>query len=202
MSKTKLFEELAQPDENGISRLVSVDEFVDKYSILKFGNGGDWVRRGSTLDKKYIIELTKDGIRISGVKLCGFKTGFTFNQAIRKDIRDYYKGGRCACCGTTRDLELDHKDGRKNDERVSDMSTQKKEDFQNLCKHENDLKRQICKECKATGKRFDGKNIPGNPISWTDGDENYNEEIGCKGCWWYDPEAFRKGCLNWIVNYL
>ena len=48
-------------------------QFVDKYSILRFGNGGDLVRRGSSLDKKYIIELTKDGIKISGVKLCGFK---------------------------------------------------------------------------------------------------------------------------------
>ena len=64
MSKTELFEELAQPNENGISRLVNIDEFIDKYSILKFGNGGDWVRKGSSLDKKYYIELIKNGIKI------------------------------------------------------------------------------------------------------------------------------------------
>lgn len=202
MSKARLFEELAQPDENGISRLVSVDEFIDKYSILRFGNGGDWVRRGSTLDKKYIIELTKIGIRISGVKLCGFKNKFTFNQAIRKDIRDYYKEKKCVCCGAKLDIEIDHKDGRKDNERVSNQETQLLSDFQPLCKHCNDLKRQICKECKATGKRFNGREIAGNPIDWTEGDENYNEEIGCKGCFWYDPEAFRKNCLIWIINYL
>lgn len=199
MSKTKLFEELAQPDENGFSRLVSVDEFVDKYSILKFGNGGDWVRRGSSLDKKYIIELTKDGIKISGVKLCGFKDGFTFNQTIRKDIREHYKNQPCVCCGATRDLELDHKDGRKNDERVSNKETQEILDFQPLCKHCNDLKRQICKECKATGKRFNATQIPGNPLSFYKGDENYTDDLGCNGCYWYDVVKYRTYCMMWAA---
>ena len=199
MTKTKLFEELAQPDKNGISRLVNINEFINKYSILKFGNGGDWVRRGSSLDKKYYIELTKDGIKIIGVKLCGFKKEKVFNQLIRKDIKDYYKGKRCVCCGAKLDIEIDHKDGRKDDERVSDQATQLLSDFQPLCKHCNDLKRQICKECKATNKRFDGKNIAGHSISFIEGDENYTKEIGCKGCFWFDPVEFRKR-IEEIIN--
>ena len=42
-------------------------------------------------------------------------------------------------------IEIDHKDGRKEDMRVSDKSTQRLEDFQPLCKAANDIKRQICK---------------------------------------------------------
>ena len=39
MTKTELFLELANPDENGCSRWVNVTEFVGKYADLKFGNG-------------------------------------------------------------------------------------------------------------------------------------------------------------------
>ena len=88
-------------------------------------------------------------------------------------------------------IEVDHKDGRKNDMRVSDQSTQRLEDFQPLCKAANDIKRQICKNCKQTDKRWDAKNIEGNPYSFYDGDENYTEEQGCVGCYQYDPVEYR-----------
>lgn len=39
-SKKELFLELAQPDKNGVSRWVSVREFVGKYQGLQLGNGG------------------------------------------------------------------------------------------------------------------------------------------------------------------
>ena len=58
-------------------------------------------------------------------------------------------------------IEVDHKDGRKKDMRVSDQSTQRLEDFQPLCKAANDIKRQICKNCKQTDKCWDAKNIEG-----------------------------------------
>ncbi|EJB48954.1 iceA1 [Helicobacter pylori Hp M2] len=44
-SKKELFLELAQPDENGVSRWVSVREFVGKYQGL-FGVGVPNSRRG------------------------------------------------------------------------------------------------------------------------------------------------------------
>ncbi len=42
-SKKELFLELTQPDENGVSRWVSVREFVGKYQGLQLGNGGELV---------------------------------------------------------------------------------------------------------------------------------------------------------------
>lgn len=88
-------------------------------------------------------------------------------------------------------IEVDHKDGRKNDMRVSDPSTQRLEDFQPLCKAANDIKRQICKNCKANDKRWDARNIDGNPYSFYKGDENYTDELGCVGCYQYDPVEYR-----------
>ena len=35
LTKIELFEKLAQPDENGVSRWVSVDEFVGEYQGLR-----------------------------------------------------------------------------------------------------------------------------------------------------------------------
>ncbi len=62
----------------------------------------------------------------------------------------------------TLNIEVDHKDGRKDDLRVSDSNAQTFDDFQALCKACNDKKRQICKKCKESGYRFDATKIPGN----------------------------------------
>lgn len=89
-------------------------------------------------------------------------------------------------------IEIDHKDGRKDDERISDITTQTLEDFQPLTKAANDSKRQICKHCKETNKRWNAKNLKGNPYEFYQGDENYTKELGCIGCYQYDPVAYRK----------
>lgn len=53
-SKTEIFLELAKPNENGISRWVSVSEFVGKYKTLALGNGGSWCRASSPLAKSIL----------------------------------------------------------------------------------------------------------------------------------------------------
>lgn len=95
-------------------------------------------------------------------------------------------------------IEIDHKDGRKNDDRVADIRSQRLEDFQPLCKAANDAKRQICKRCKQTNIRWDAKNIKGNPYSFYEGDEQYTEELGCRGCYQYDPVEYRKSSVRRI----
>ena len=67
----------------------------------------------------------------------------------------------------------------------------KNEDFQPLCKAANDLKRQACKECKASEKRWDAKNIAGNSVSYYKGGVEYASELGCVGCYLYDPVEYR-----------
>lgn len=201
MTKTELFLELAKPNENGESRWVMASEFEGKYKLLQLGNGGSWCRASSSLARNYLVEFDKTltpGNSIDAVRLNGFNNKRTFNQAIRTDIKDYYKDQRCVMLGVrgfseNTKIEIDHKDGRKDDWRVSAMETQRKEDFQPLCKAANDVKRQICKICKETDKRWDAKKIKGNPYSFYDGDEEYRGT--CVGCYQYDPVEYRKTCV-------
>lgn len=200
MTKTELFLKLANSNKDGISRWVKVTEFIGEYKHLQLGNGGSWCRSSSTLAKKYNVEFDKSissGNSIDAIRLNGFNRTKTFSQNIRSDIKDFYKNKNCVMLGIqgkseNTKIEIDHKDGRKDDWRVSDIKTQKFEDFQPLCKAANDAKRQICKKCKETDKRWDAKNIKGNPYSFYEGDENYTEKLGCVGCYQYDPVAYRK----------
>ena len=207
-SKFDLFLELAKPNSSGISRWVDVGEFVGVYKDLQLGNGGSWCRASSTLAKKYNVEFDKSktsGNSIDSIRLNGFNTQSVFNQSIRKDIRDFYKNKKCVMlgvCGKSENtkIEIDHKDGRKNDERISNPNTQELEDFQPLCKSANDIKRQICKRCKETNIRWSAKNILGNPYDFYRGDENYTDELGCVGCYQYDPVAYRKESVKKIAK--
>ncbi|GHT34120.1 hypothetical protein FACS189434_09730 [Bacteroidia bacterium] len=200
MTKNELFLALAKPNENGISRWVDISEFTGEYASLVFGNGADWARRDGQLAKKFNVEFDKNitkGNRVDRVRLNGFNTEESFNQNIRKDIKDTLKTQNCVMLGVNGNsanvkIEIDHKDGRKNDLEVSDKNTQKVEDFQPLCKAANDAKRQICKHCKKTAKRWNAKNIKGNPYPFYEGDEEYNIELGCVGCYQYDPVQYRK----------
>jgi len=200
MTQKELFLELAKPNEQGVSRWVLTTEFIDKYKKLQFGNGGSWCRRSSSLAKVYQIEVDTNitsGNSIDRIRLVGLNTNKHFNQNIRKNIKDFYKTQKCVMLGVNgisenTKIEIDHKDGRKNDHRISSSQSQEFSDFQPLSKAANDVKRQICKKCKETNKRWSAKNIKGNPYDFYIGDENYSEELGCKGCYQYDPVEYRK----------
>jgi hypothetical protein len=200
MTKKDLFIELASPNENGESRWVLSSEFVGKYKELKLGNGGSWCRTSSNLAKEYQIEFDKSiaqGNSIDRIRLIGFNDKKHFNQNIRKNIKEFYKTQNCVMLGVNGNsentkIEIDHKDGRKDDHRISSPQSQKLSDFQPLSKAANDIKRQICKRCKETNKRWSAKNIKGNPYDFYIGDENYSEELGCNGCYQYDPVEYRK----------
>jgi hypothetical protein len=200
-TQQELFLELASPNKDGISRWVNTSEFIGKYSTLELLNGLSWGRKSSTLAKRYILETDKSltsGNKIDRIRLNGFNTCHTSShtQSIRNDIKKEIAKQRCVILGTTRSCdhktEVDHKDGRKDDSRVMKTSTQKIDDFQPLSKPANDAKRQFCKECKETNLRYDAKKHMGYTVSFTKGDICYTDELGCIGCFWYDPIAFRK----------
>lgn len=208
MTKTELFLELAKPNKQGVSRWVYVNEFVGKYKELQLGNGGSWCRKSSSLAKKYLLKFDKSktkGNSIDAIKLVGLNKEEPFNQNIKREIEIYYKKQKCVMLGIIGEsentkIEVDHKNGRKDDARVGNVKTQQYEDFQPLCKAANDAKRQICKKCKETDKRWDAKNIKGNPYSFYEGDENYTKKLGCVGCYQYDPVEYRKSCIKKITE--
>ena len=140
MTKKELFLKLATPNTQGVSRWVSVSEFVDIYKKLQLGNGGSWCRANSSLAKAYIIEFDKsitNGNSIDRIRLFGFSNKKILNQNIRKDIKDFYKTQKCVMLGVNghsenTKIEIDHKDGRKEDHRLSNLEEQKLIDFQPL----------------------------------------------------------------------
>lgn len=193
MTKTELFLKLANPNKDGVSRWVSVSEFVGEYRHLTFGNGASWARKESALAKKYIIEFDKSitaGNSIDRIRLNGFNND-EFSQHIRSDIKKVIKSQRCVVLGTS-NPEVDHKNGMKNESRVMKNEDQKLSDFQPLSKAANDAKRQFCKECKKNKIRYDAKKL-GYPMSYYAGEAHHNnEENACIGCYWYDPLEFKR----------
>lgn len=192
VTKNSLFLELAQPNEDGVSRWVYVTEFVGRYKSLELGNGGSWCRKESTLAKSYIIEFDKtktQGNRIDGIRLNGFNKTEIGSQSIRQDIIDEIKKKRCLILDTGNPVP-DHKNGRKDDLRVMNLKTQELSDFQPLSATANYAKRQHCKVCAETGNRYDAKRL-GYPVSVTQGTLKYEKPLGCVGCFWYDPLVFR-----------
>lgn len=188
-SKNALFIELAKPNESGVSREVSVDEFVGKYQRLQFGNGADWARKDGTLASHYKIYLHKKGKgnKITHVQLLG-RADDSKEKPIPIKIRKAITANRCVVLGTS-NPECDHKDGRADDPRLRIVSLLRMDDFQPLSKAANDAKRQHCKNCRNTGKRFDAKRL-GYQVSQVIGGEDYIDT--CEGCYWHDPFFFNK----------
>lgn len=193
MTKTELFLKLAQPDANGVSRWIDVSEFIGEYADLKFGNGASWARKESTLAKKYIVEFDKSitpGNGIDRIRINGFNN-VEYSQHIRLDIKRKICSQRCVVLGTS-NPECDHKNGRKNEDRVMKNEEQKISDFQPLSKAANDAKRQYCKECIQTGLRYDAKKLGYSVSYYKGGAVHTGKENGCEGCYWYDPLEFKK----------
>lgn len=64
-----------------------------------------------------------------------------------------------------------------------------KEKFMLLTRANNLLKSRCCEECVKTGKRAKGyKTIE----FWYKGNEDYDENIGCCGCFWHNPTKWRE----------
>jgi len=197
MSKRLLFIEKAKPNKLGVSRWVYDSEFVGKYERLQIRHGLDWGRRDSLLARTYNVEKkrAKKGNKIIAVRLNGFykKSDKYHSNYVKPSIRAFHKGKPSVFSGVGASgsvmMELDHKDGRKNDPRVMNVETQENSDFQNVTKAENDAKRQHCINCKNSGIRFDAKRL-GYSSAYVYGTEFWTPMLRCKGCYWYDPIEF------------
>jgi len=183
-----LFLELAQPDKDGFSRCVSIKEFVGKYQKLQLGNGGSWCRSDGALGQKFNVRRIKVKNRIVAVELHGFKKN-PIKKPIPAEIKRKISVLPCAVLGVNTLIEVDHKDGRLDDPRLTDASKVTIDDFQPLSKAVNNAKRQHCKKCRETDKRFDAKTL-GYPVSQVKGNGAYRGS--CIGCYWYCPRTFNK----------
>lgn len=187
MSKKDLFIELAKPNNQGFSRNVSIDEFVGKYAELQLGNGGSWCRTDGALGQKYNIVRHKEKGKIVHISLHGY-TKQPITKPIPSNIRQNIQKQRCRILATGK-VEVDHKDGRRDDPRLTDPQKVTLGDFQPLSKAANNAKREHCKKCRATDRRFDAKEL-GYSVSQVQGNGTYRGT--CVGCYLYDPYEFNK----------
>lgn len=181
-TKKKLFLELAQPDETGMSRKVYPREFKGKYDLLAYRNGNPWARSL----QEYIVYIHKEKGRTEYIQLRGYSNS-SYKQSIKTSIRKKVLLKPCVVLNTKHNLECDHKDGFK----AFDVTPENQEEnlFQPMHKSVNDSKREHCKKCRKTRKRFDAKKL-GYKKSVFTGTLRY--EGTCKGCYWHDPYIFNK----------
>lgn len=91
-------------------------------------------------------------------------------------------------------LEIDHRvpqvrwtDNEEDNANLTDEQIKAK--FMLLTRQNNLLKSRFCEECAKTGKRANGYRVI---EYWYEGNENYDAEIGCEGCFWYNPTKWRE----------
>ncbi len=135
----------------------------------------------------------KSSNTVKYIKVVGEKMKCIITRAIRADIREHFKNDRCVVCGAS-DTEIDHKNGLYDDTRVLTLKTQKITDFQVLCKHCNDIKRQSVVKTKETNLR----QVPPSSvrifgIDFTEGNEEFKGTL--VGTYWYDPVKFME-CIK------
>ena len=186
--------------KTGISDWITI-ETLNENGLRCTGNGGDKIRANSPICKKYIIERKRKNdscpsSKIMAIRFSGYKTESTFNQAIRSDIKKKMSKERSVWSSLNTNIEIDHKDGRKEDLRLNDRASQRFEDFQPLTKAENDYKRQKCKDCKRTDIRPSGidEDCPFSylGVDYTEGGQTFESDTTrCEGCWLYDLVKFR-----------
>lgn len=228
-TKNELFKELANFDSiTSVSRFVNTNEFVNKYSGLQFGNGGSWARLDGDFGRNYKVCIVKTngtkrlswnpsdeeticleqeltnylftkGTSIMLIKIVGLQT-INSNRYIPKWIKDVISKKTCVVCGTNSMIEVDHKNSLFNDTKVLTLC-----DFQPLCKHCNDQKRQTCVWQKIHKKRYPVSMIPQLSvfeIDFIQGDETYDETNPetLVGTYWYDPVEFMKRAL--ILHFI
>lgn len=169
--------------ETGYSDMISSDFLKD--SGLGTINGGGWCRTDGPLGRYFNIYREKGKGKIVGVQLTGYVKN-TFNSKIEQNIREFYKNKPCVVLNIRgRNIEIDHKDGRKDNYSPLDSC----KDFQPMHRSVNLSKRQHCRACRETGLRFDARDLGYIKAQWV-GNNEY--QGSCIGCYWYDPLEYNK----------
>ena len=179
------------PDENGFSRWVPISDVQD-LGWAKIGNG--LFRNGrptfcTKLDYKWEKRIEKN--TIVAIRMAGFDNKSYLSDAIPPQVIDDFMNqeGDYVISNMSllplnksrrEQIEIDHRWGRKQDIEHNETA-----DFQILSSQENVYKREVCKKCKATDKRP-------NPLGFfIEGCEDYQQNVGCKGCYYAEPERYR-----------
>ena len=177
-----------EDEDEKISQSIKIDDLCQINKSFKTENGCMWAADDRNLGKTYLIERKQKDGRVYSVKLVGFNNSNKKHRTIRSDIKKEIGSQRCVVLDVGTRIEVDHKNGRYDDEIVANPKTQQLSDFQPMHKSVNDAKRQHCKECVINKKRYNAQRL-GYKEGWIFGNA---DDTVCKGCYWYDPKEFNK----------
>ena len=126
-----------------------------------------------------------------------------FPANIRERIIKYFqnKDAILDYSPTGRSIEIDHRipeiRWNKSEEKLPDNLTDEEIEkrYMLLVREHNLLKSRNCEKCKKTGIR---QYLLGIKFFY-EGDEQYDDKLGCVGCGWYNPEEWKKA-LNKIIE--
>ena len=122
---------------------------------------------------------------VQKIRCLGFCDKPQLTHKIRSDIRKEISSKCCIITGSTANVEVDHRAGNKQHPlhiHVDDVDKQSVDDFMPLCRSVNQIKREACKQCVASGSR------PDRPPFLGGGPMKPGE--GCYGCFWMQPELY------------
>jgi len=213
-----LWNEFAQVDENGKSRVVLATEIKEQYTQNTKYARLYWTKEGPTRKRafrgghkdmiKYDWKFEKKRNKtIISIQSIGWNQDYKSaelkaNRPIRKDIRKWHEKNfpYCTLCCETIDwlkkrdetIVIDHKDDSYSNAKVcgkAAIDTQKKEDFQIVCTG--------CNRRKDLYKQTypEWRPPPGHYLKMGCGDY-FIDENGVKREYWYDGEAYRKYWKN------
>ena len=185
--------ELFNPNSDGISKWVSVDDFASVE--LKWGNNGHG-RHGvffNVSQLKWEKKTADSTTTVTHLRTVGWNTTAAFDQRISPKVKKHFEGKNLCSISllpiskTLR--EIDHRYGNKTHPDYVALYGSKDQDpknFQLIFSVLNSAKRQICKVCCETKIR------PAHPtLGFVEGDQTHADRFPCKGCYLAEPERYR-----------
>ncbi|ABU58027.1 hypothetical protein [Roseiflexus castenholzii] len=130
-------------------------------------------------------------------------------QKLRSRIISYYKNIEAITLRqlTPEKLEIDHRFPQVRWSQNENFDPNMPEDeihrrFQPLTRENNLWKSRYCEKCKKTGERgtFIGINFFAEGGHQWDAGIPEDDERGCYGCFWYNPDAWREALNNFIAR--
>lgn len=161
-----------------------------------------WTRELADPRVKALMEAG-GGRRLIAWRLLGFSDPDADGaRKAPKEIRKFLAGHPCVFDGVSSANEVDFKFGRSDQ---AGFPTAQDADcagyYQPVSQHAHKVKKAACARCSQSGER-PGVSHMGFPVDFTEGGACFEPSCtGCRGCYFFDPVAFRRAASQSIEDF-